>query len=162
MNFDESIPLKDQPAQLILFQIMHLNMQRAMQMLEQHHLKPSQAGILFVLERHKTLAQKDLAKYVRLTPPSVTAVLQKMERDGYITREPDERDQRIMRISNTEKGNSCVELIKEVFSDMEGIMFEGMSMEEIILFKRFLVEIGTNLSKVAGLQEGGCQRFPHC
>ncbi|HBA63735.1 MAG TPA: hypothetical protein DCZ20_07750, partial [Lachnospiraceae bacterium] len=71
--------------------------------------------------------------------------LQKMEKLGYILREPDEKDQRILRIRNTEEGSACVGTIKRVFCEMEDIMYGNMTREEVLLLGRLLRQICDNL-----------------
>ena len=68
-----------------------------------------------------------------------------MERDQYITREPDRHDQRVMRLTLTEKGRSCIQAVKDVADRMEDIMLQGMSLEEKLLFRRLLIQTGENL-----------------
>ena len=68
-----------------------------------------------------------------------------MERDQYITREPDRHDQRVMRLTLTEKGKSCIQAVKDVADRMEDIMLQGMSLEEKLLFRRLLIQTGENL-----------------
>ena len=72
-------------------------------------------------------------------------MIQKMERDQYITREPDRHDQRVMRLTLTEKGKSCIQAVKDVADRMEDIMLQGMSLEEKLLFRRLLIQTGENL-----------------
>ena len=68
-----------------------------------------------------------------------------MEKAGYITRRPDLQDQRVMRLTLTEKGRSCIQSVKEVADRMEQILFEGMNLEEKLLFRRLMLQINENL-----------------
>ena len=91
------------------------------------------------------MSQKELAAKLNITAPSITSMIQKMERDQYITREPDRHDQRVMRLTLTEKGKSCIQAVKDVADRMEDIMLQGMSLEEKLLFRRLLIQTGENL-----------------
>lgn len=133
------------PTIVVLSQVMHLGCQRAKQLFEQYDLKPGHAGILFVLNQDGEMSQRELAKKLNLTPPSITSAIQKMEKLDYIRREVDRNDQRVMRLSITEKGTSCVEHIFEVGRQMDELTFRGMSMEEKLLLKRLLIQIRGNL-----------------
>ena len=110
-------------------------------------LNKSQAGILFALYRAKSMSQKDLAHQLNVTPPSITSAIQKMEKAGYLTRETDANDQRVMRLSLTEKGESCIEGVKKVASEMEELILYGMSAEEKMLFRRLMLQIYENLEQ---------------
>ncbi len=136
---------KNIPPQMLIHQILRLISMRADEMLDQYQLKRGQAGILMVLERYSRISQKELAELLGVKPPSITVALQKMEKLGYILREPDEKDQRILRIRNTEEGSACVGTIKRVFCEMEDIMYGNMTREEVLLLGRLLRQICDNL-----------------
>ena len=89
---------KDVSVFILLFQIQHLSRYHAMKRLEELELKPGQAGILFTLNVEGVLSQRQLAEKIGITPPSMTVALRKLEERGYVRKEPDGRDQRIIRI----------------------------------------------------------------
>mgnify|MGYP000481572847 len=70
-----------------------------------------------------------------------------MEQFGYIARQTDPADQRVMRLALTEKGRSCIQSIKDVTDKMEEILLKGMSVEEKILFRRLLVHVNNNIDQ---------------
>ena len=109
------------------------------------NLNRSSAGELFTLHQRKTISQKELAEQLNVTAPSITSLIQKMEKSGYISRRPDEQDQRVMRLSLTEKGESLVQSVKDVSDRMEQILLEGMSLEEKLLFRRLMLQVNENL-----------------
>ena len=127
--------------------VMHKMMNRAQEMYQEFDLNKSQAGVLFTLHRSDSMSQKELAARLNVTPPSITASIQKMERDGYLTRHPDPKDQRVMRLSLTEKGKSCIQGVWTVAQQMEVLMFCNMSGEEVALLKRLLLQISDNLDR---------------
>jgi DNA-binding MarR family transcriptional regulator len=69
-----------------------------------HGGHPGQAGVLWALGAEDGISQRELAEKMRLAPPTVTAMLQKMERGGLVERTADESDQRVTRIRLTEAG----------------------------------------------------------
>ena len=127
--------------------VMHKMMNRAQEMYQEFDLNKSQAGVLFTLHRSDSMSQKELAARLNVTPPSITASIQKMERDGYLTRHPDPKDQRVMRLSLTEKGKSCIQGVWTVAQQMEELMFCNMTGEEGALLKRLLLQISDNLDR---------------
>lgn len=137
----------EMPAIAMIGIVMHKMMHRAQEMYQEFDLNKSQACILFVLHRSDSMSQKELAGRLNVTPPSITASIQKMERDGYLTRHPDLKDQRVMRLSLTEKGRSCIEGVWKVAQQMEELMFCNMNREEIMLLKRLLFQISDNLDQ---------------
>ena len=96
------------------------------------------------------MSQKDLAALLNVTPPSITSSIQKMEREGYLTRRTDEADQRVMRLTLAEKGRSCIQNIRTVAAQMEELMFRGMREEETQMLRRMLLQIYENLEQDSG------------
>lgn len=70
----------------------------------QYGLHPSQGFALSLIVHRPGRSQRELADDMRIERATVTVTLQKLERGGFIRREPDPDDQRIMRIYPTEKG----------------------------------------------------------
>ena len=124
--------------------VLHRVMKRAKSKYEEFDLNRSQASILFTLHQ-RSMSQKELAESLNMTPPSITSAIRKMEQEGYIRRRQDESDQRVMRLALTEKGAACVENVKRVADEMHELIFQGMSPEEIMLFRRLLIQINENL-----------------
>lgn len=137
--------LKDIPSLGMMGIVLHKVMKRAKSMYKEFDLNRSQASILFSLHRHDAMSQKELATHLNVTPPSITSSIQKMEREGYLTRRQDTADQRVMRLTLTEKGKSCIAGTMAVASQMDELMFRGMNTEEKLLFRRLLIQIYDNL-----------------
>ena len=127
--------------------LVHLSGQRARKLFEKYDLNKSQASILFMLHHGQALSQKELARQLNVTAPSITSAIQKMEKAGFIKRCPDEKDQRIMRLYLDEKGEACIQNVKDVAMQMDEIMFRGISAEEKLLLRRILIQIFENLEK---------------
>lgn len=147
MEFD----INNMPMIGIMRQIMHMSMHQGCVMLEQYDLKMGQAGILFIMEYYGEMSQRELASKMNVSPPSITTAIQKMEKLKYIRREPDSKDQRIMRLSLTEKGRICLARTKDVAKQMDEIMFQDISQEEKMLFRRLLLQMRENLNGAKGL-----------
>lgn len=79
--------------------------------LTDHGLTTSQFGVLEALHHLGTLSQVDVARKLLLSTANITTVMQNLEKAGYIRRERDPRDQRVVRASITEAGQKLVEKI---------------------------------------------------
>lgn len=137
--------MKEIPILGLIGIVSHGAVNTAQGMYREFELNRSQASVLFMLYQQDSMSQKELAAKLNITAPSITSMIQKMERDQYITREPDRHDQRVMRLTLTEKGKSCIQAVKDVADRMEDIMLQGMSLEEKLLFRRLLIQTGENL-----------------
>lgn len=136
---------KDLSIFIILHQIVHMSKYQEIKKTEALGIKPGQAVILFMLGCKGGLSQKQLAQEIGITPPSMTVALRKMEESGFILREPDDEDQRVIRIRLSEKGRQYVDEIKSILEEMEELLYEGISPEERMLFRRLLIEMRDNL-----------------
>jgi MarR family transcriptional regulator, transcriptional regulator for hemolysin len=74
------------------------------------HMTMLQCGILRNLE-HDSLTINELARMMMVKPPSLVAVVDALERDGYLQRKPDPNDRRRTPLQITSKGK---ELLKKV------------------------------------------------
>ena len=108
-------------------------------------LKPGQAGCLFILSKEGKLPQKDIAKKLGVKPPSITALLKKLEARGLIIRSQDDQDQRVSWITLSEEGKHYINKIKDMMKEMDEAMFQDVLPEEKLLFRRILLQIRENL-----------------
>ena len=138
-NIDEA------SAFILMHQLMHLSRYHAVRRMENLNLNPSQAGILFILNSHGRLSQRQLAEKIGITPPSMTVTLRKLEELGYIRKEPDECDQRILRICLSEAGQDCIGRLESVMEEMEKILYQGFTLEERLLFRRLRLVMRENM-----------------
>ncbi len=137
--------IEDASVFIVLHQLLHLSKYQAMKRMETLGLKPSQAGILFILNCEGELSQRSLADKIGIKPPSMTVALRKLEERGYIHKEQDVKDQRVIRIRLSEKGKECIEALEGIMSDMEGVLYQGITPEEMMLFRRLVLEMRENL-----------------
>ncbi len=135
------------PDMVLLGMVMHMSGRKAKFLFDRYELNKSQASILLALQNSEVLSQKELARRLNVTPPSITSAIQKMEKTGFIKRKPDESDQRVMRLGLTEKGAGCIDHVKRVAEQMDQLMFQGISLEEKLLFRRILMQIFQNLEE---------------
>lgn len=141
----ENLNIEHMPVQMLLHQTMHLYTQYIIQLMEPSQLKPSHAGILFILNERGPCSQRELADMINVRPPSVTVALQKLERLGYIEKQPDTKDQRIVRIQISEKGKVCIAEAGNVIHKVEGVLFKNISAEEKMLMRRLIMQMRENL-----------------
>lgn len=105
----------------------------------------SQHQMLMSLGRNPECSQMELAQFLDITPAAVTTTIKKLEKGGYITRLVCEEDNRVNKISITEKGRKVIEQSIRIFSDVEKKALWGFSEEEMKQLNEFLVRIQKNL-----------------
>lgn len=69
-----------------------------------HTSHRGQGRVLAILKLKPVISQKELTYLLNMSKQSVAELVTKLERNGYITREPSEDDKRVMMIRLTEEG----------------------------------------------------------
>ena len=110
-----------------------------------HEINPSQGRILFVLWENDNIPIYELSKKTQLKKSTLTSMLDRLEKKGYITRSFSEKDRRLIRIKRTEKDKSFQNLYKEVSKKMNDIFYKYFKEKEIIDFENYLMKILKNL-----------------
>lgn len=111
-------------------------------------LTSTQTEVLKFLIMHQgeEINQRDIEKSLNLKNPTVTGILKRMELKGFILRRADKYDKRYKQIILTEKS---MELHRTVFSsikDIEALLVQGFSRDEIKMLKRMLEKVLNNIS----------------
>lgn len=112
----------------------------------EQHGRPGRALVLMVLSRGtEGISQRELAEALRVTPPTVSVMLQKMEQSGLVERRTDESDQRVTRIRITEKGRKLSDSIRERYARYIEASLGKMSTADREEFSRLLDQFADNL-----------------
>ena len=113
--------------------------------LREDGLPPAQASALRFIIRFPGMSQRELADRLHIQRATVTVMLQKMERAGYVDRRPDPMDQRIFRIYPTEMAVQQDEEGKRSIDGYFADVFRGFSSEEQQVMDDMLSRLGANL-----------------
>jgi DNA-binding MarR family transcriptional regulator len=110
-----------------------------------------QGRVLAILKLQPEISQKDLSYLLDMRPQSLGELLSKLEKNGYITREPSETDRRVMNIKLTKEGLKATESTEQEFSFDK--LFECLSEEEQKTMSGFLDRIIKTLETQLGDEE---------
>lgn len=145
------IPLKEPDTlDFLVGQISHLHHTRVHQLFEALGLYRGQPVVLFALWEREGLTQSELAAQMNNTPATITKMLQRMEKTGFITRKTDPKDQRITRVYLTEAGKAVQSHVEEIWAAMERETFSSFSDAERQDLHRYLTQIRQNLQSAIG------------
>ena len=108
-----------------------------------------QGRILALLRMRDGVSTKDLSYLLELHISSLNELLAKLEKAGYITREPSEQDRRVMLVKLTEKGRNEQQPDPVDFGDI----FSCLSSDEQIKFGDYLDRIIKALHESVGDDE---------
>ncbi len=71
-------------------------------------LSPVQMGVMIYLKEHQPVTGKKMAGVMQISASAVTQVIDSLDQMGFIDRQPDEHDRRIIHISLSTLGNDKV------------------------------------------------------
>ncbi len=134
----------------LLAQVCHLHHSRAHQLFEAIGLYRGQPPVLRALWEQEGLTQTELAGRMKVTPATMTKMLQRMEKTGFIQRKPDADDQRFSRVYLTAAGRAIQSKVEAVWKSMEAETFANFTLEERVLLRRFLLQMRENLLQATG------------
>jgi MarR family transcriptional regulator, organic hydroperoxide resistance regulator len=134
----------------LLAEVCHQHHFRANTLLEAIGLYRGQPPVLFALWDQEGLMHTELAERLQNTPATITKMIQRMEKAGFVQRRPDANDQRVSRVYLTETGRAIQSQVQEIWDTIETETFAGFTGEESLLLRSFLQRIRQNLTKVNG------------
>lgn len=109
-------------------------------------LHAGQERVLLCLHNQESMAQSDLVTQLCVEPPTVTKMLQRMEKSGLIERRQDDEDGRASRVKATDQGRDLQQPILEVWDKLEERMLANMTVTEQMLLRRLLMQALSNLT----------------
>lgn len=108
-------------------------------------LHVGQEMVLLELWKEDGLKGGELAARLRVEPPTVTRMIQRLEGCGLVERRKDPDDARSFRVCLTEKGRALEEPVAERWDQVEEKAFRGMSEAEKTLLRGLLARVRENL-----------------
>jgi mobile rSAM pair MarR family regulator len=106
-----------------------------------------QGRILYVLWQEDGIPIKTLSENCGLAITSLTTMLERMEKQGLITRLQDPKDKRKTLLYLTETARLLKQDYDEVSDEMEQIYYRDFSREEIMEFEKYLDRVLKNLER---------------
>lgn len=113
-----------------------------------------QFAVLGFLSRQGPIPMNRLSEELRVTPPNVTGVVDRLEKKELVKRVDDTSDRRRKMIQLTSKGRSLQERVRQGYSDSLQESLEALTSEEQEtlgrLLEKFAREIANRQDRVAG------------
>jgi DNA-binding MarR family transcriptional regulator len=133
----------------LLAQVCRLHYSRARTLLEEFGLFRGQPPLLFALWEKEGHTHSELAEHLHVQPATITKMIKRMERAGFVERCQDTEDQRVSRVYLTDAGRDIRDAVEGVWRELEAQTFAGFSSEERALLSQFLLRIRDNLVREA-------------
>ena len=139
------MPYEPESLDFLLAQICRLHYARAHALLEDLGLYRGQPPVLHALWDQEGLTHGDLAARLHVSPATMTKMLRRMERAGFVERRADPDDERVSRVYLTDGGRAIQAAVKQVWHRMEEEIFGSLTSGEREVLRRCFVQMRQNL-----------------
>ncbi|RXJ86638.1 MarR family winged helix-turn-helix transcriptional regulator [Arcobacter sp. CECT 8985] len=113
--------------------------------LQEYEISAAQSIIIRRLCEKDNLTQKELAKDTYFKQPSLTLLIDKLEKKGFVERKNKKNDRRAFLICITQKGRDLEQVIKAGIKKVEGEALEGIDNDTKELIIQTLKKVYSNL-----------------
>lgn len=104
-------------------------------------LVPSHGDILVCLYKNGKMTMKDIANSIHRTKPTVTVLVDKLEKLGYLKREASDEDSRSTNIVLTQKGEDFQATFEKISKNLNEMLYKNLSDKEIEILEELLKKI---------------------
>ena len=132
----------------LLAQVCRLHHARAHVLLEGVGLYRGQPPVLHLLWEKEGRTHSEIANHLHIQPATVTKMVRRMERAGFLVSRQDQDDQRVYRLYLTEKGRGIQGEVQQIWTKLEEEALEGFSAEEHQLLRELFIKVRENLLRV--------------
>lgn len=111
-------------------------------------LSQQQWSLLGVLNRSgQGMTMTELGKNLLVTKANMTGMIDRLERDGFVSRHPDQFDRRVTKVLLTEKGMEFMKAIQVPRDQFSDDMFADFSADELTNFCGYLERLFNRLDR---------------
>jgi DNA-binding MarR family transcriptional regulator len=108
-------------------------------------LYKGQPLMLRVLWAQDGITQSELTDRLQRCPSTISKMVQRMEKAGFVARKPDPGDERLSRVYLTDAGRDIRPQVEEIWRVFEEEAFAGLSGKELGVFRDLLVRVWRNM-----------------
>lgn len=119
-------------------------------------LIPSHGNLLVHLFGGEALTVTELAQRTGRTKSTISVLAGKLEKTGYLRREPDPADARLLRLRLTKKGEALEDAFAEITAEMHRKISEGLGEQELAVLEALLAKS----AQIFNLQPDSVYRGP--
>ncbi len=112
------------------------------------HLGMSQAGwmtIALVAKAESLLSQAELAAQLSVEPATMVAMIDRLEKAGFVTRVASETDRRVRHIHLTEAGNAAYAEVRKAATAYRATVLDGIPADRLADLTALLEQIQTRI-----------------
>ncbi len=131
----------------LLRKVMHESRSYMRSQLEQFGLYRGQPKMLYVLSKNDGLTKKELAERFDVAAPTITKMVERLEKKKFVYTKKDDKDRRITRVYICKHGKSVVKDLMDFNDQTTDMVFKGMSDDEVDTLHFLLSKVDENFSE---------------
>lgn len=99
---------------------------------------------LYYIQDHEKISQRQLAHLMNISDSSAGRLLDRLQRDGHVTRVPSKKDRRVTLIELTEEGKEVIEELLPIGTEFQDKLMAGIEERELEIFQSVLERMVQN------------------
>lgn len=107
----------------------------------------SHGTIIVALMEQERLTMNELSRRIDRTPQTVTCLVKKLVKEGYVETKKDSEDNRVTTAELTEKGKRLAETLRRISGKVYEIQYKGFSEEDVCILRDSLMRLLGNFSE---------------
>ena len=129
----------------LLSKVCGLRHRRMHELLDDLGLYRGQPSMLNLLWAEDGMTHSALAEQLNKSPATITKMVKRMEKAGFVERRSDPRDERLSRVFLTGAGRDIQSAVEDVWRSFEEQAFAGFSEGELATLRDFLLRLCRNI-----------------
>ena len=101
--------------------------------------------MLMFISEHEGMTHSEIAERLNISPAAATKVIKRLEEEGYVQRQSDEKDERLSRVFLQDAGRAVISGIQSSFTRLDEQTFQNFGEEDLDRLENYLRHILTNL-----------------
>ena len=106
--------------------------------LSERGLTRARAELIWRVQRQGPMTQRELSQALQCTPRNVTGLVDALQADGYVLREPHPTDRRATLVRLTERGLEAAAELRSGYQDLANLLFADLGAAEFARFAAVL------------------------
>ncbi len=115
-------------------------------------INSSQHMYLLKICRNPGILQDSLIQSFYIHPSNIIRMISSLEKNGFLTKEPYDKDKRTCLLYPTQKALDIVHQVQKICDDAEALLMDGLSDEEKIILNTSLIHVGKNIARKIGME----------
>lgn len=112
-----------------------------------NNLVVSHGAILKVLYELGDMNFKDIANKIRKSPQTITTLIKKLQKEGYVDYKISEQDKRNKLVTLTDKGKQVIPIMDQISKELYTKQYLGLSVQEITQCRNILSKMEQNFKE---------------